>query len=312
MQKEEWALNHPNTGPLPFDISSGHLTSGDTLPLPSPPLSQGPCTPCPSARPSVPVSFPIPLSRSLRSSGASTCHALNMNQNNYSSSTPTPAMLATFQHQKSTIFGPQSNGPPQLINGIGGGSINPAALTAASPSSSSPFPQQQQQQHINAMLQVVGITREQFQNMSNQERQSVGAKYMSIMNAHQHQQHQQQQQQQQMAMMNAMNNNNNAFSNQQQNFYDRPSSSASSHSQQPSSSQQQPSAMMPPPPPRPPTAQGGHHSRPGTSHAHRSPTIPGGPQGQMLEMMQMKEMMQQGQQRSQSRMVCFYIIIDLN
>ena len=208
-------------------------------------------------------------------------------------------MLATFQHQKSSIFGPQS----QLLQ-MGGGSINPAALTATSP----PFQQQQQQQqqHFNSMLQAVGMTREQFQGLSPQDRQTVGTKYMSAYNAHQQQQQQQQQ------MNSGLNNN--AFSNTH-NFYDRPSSSASTHSQhQPSSSSQQPSSstshhMMPPPPPRPPTAQGGqsqgqggHSSRPGTSQAHRSPTIPVGQQAQMLEMMQM----QQGQQqRSQSRMVCF-------
>lgn len=259
-----------------------------------------------------------------------------MNQNpSYSSSQPvTPAMIAAFQHQKSTMFGPQSNAgninPAQLVNGSvnptqllpqqhngmaipGGGSINPAALTAASPSSSSPFPQQSQQ-HFNSMLQVVGMTREQFHSLSHHDRQTVGEKYRSVFNAHQ------QQQQQQMAMMKAglmsnnnNNNSNNAFSNQaqNQNFYDRPSSSASSHSQQPqSSSSQQPSSstshhMMPPPPLRPPTAQGS--SRPGTSQV-RSPTIPGSQQAQMLEMMQMKEMMQQGQQRSQSRMVCCFFL----
>ena len=212
-------------------------------------------------------------------------------------------MLAAFQNQKANLFAPQSSiNPTHLLqqqNGMGTGSINPAALTAASPTASS-FPQQQQ--HFNAMLQVVGITREQFQNLSPQERHSAGEKYRSVINA------QQQQQQQQMAMINAgLVNNNNAFSNQaqNQNFYDRPSSSASSHSQhqQSSSSRQpQPSSssshqMMPPPPPRPPTAQGGHSSRPTTSQA-RSPTIPGSQQGQMLDMMQ------QGQQRSQSRMVC--------
>ena len=213
-------------------------------------------------------------------------------------------MLAAFQHQKPTLFGPQSAqliNPTHLLhqqhNGMGisgGGSINPAALTAASSSSSSSFPQQQQ--HFNSMLQVVGMTREQFQSLSPQDRHTVGEKYRSVFNAHQQQQ---QQQQQQVAMINAgmmNNNNNNAFSNQPQNqsFYDRPSSSASSHSQQQqSSSSRQPSSstshqMMPPPPPRPPTAQA------------RSPTIPGSQQGQMLDMMQ------QGQQRSQSRMVCFF------
>ena len=209
-------------------------------------------------------------------------------------------MLAAFQNQKANLFGPQSSINPTHLqhNGMGGGSINPAALTATSPSSSS-FPQQQQ--HFNSMLQVVGMTREQFQSLSPQDRHTVGEKYRSVFNAHQRQQ----QQQQQMTMVNpGLANNNNAFSNQaqNQNFYDRPSSSASSHSQQQqSSSSRQPSSstshqMMPPPPPRPLTAQGGHSSRPSASQA-RSPTIPGSQQAQMLEMMQ------QGQQRSQSRMV---------
>ena len=239
-------------------------------------------------------------------------HQMNQNPSYSSQERVPPAMLASFQNQKANLFGPQSSiNPthllPQQHNGMGGGSINPAALTAASPSSSSSFPQQQQ--HFNSMLQVVGMTREQFQSLSPQDRHTVGEKYRSVFNAHQQQQ--QQQQQQQMAMVNAglVNNNNNAFSNQtpNQNFYDRPSSSASSHSQQQqSSSSRQPSSstshqMMPPPPPRPPTAQGGHSSRPGTSQA-RSPTIPGSQQAQMLEMMQ------QGQQRSQSRMVCFFIL----
>jgi SWI/SNF-related matrix-associated actin-dependent regulator of chromatin subfamily B protein 1 len=151
------------------------------------------------------------------------------------------------------------------------------------------------------MLQFASITREQFQSLSPQEQRNMGAKYVSAFNAHQ--------QQQQLAIMNA-GLNNNAFPNQtqNQNFYDRPSSSASSHSQQPSSSNQ----MMPPPPPRPPTAQGGHLSRPGTSLAHRSPTIPASQQAQMLEMMHMKEMMQQGQQRSQSRMVCYFLPLLIN
>jgi SWI/SNF-related matrix-associated actin-dependent regulator of chromatin subfamily B member 1 len=226
-------------------------------------------------------------------------HQMNQTPSYSSQERITPAMLAAFQNQKANLFSPQSSINPSHLqhNGIGGGSINPAALTAASPTSSFP----QQQQHFNSMLQVVGITREQFQNLSPQERHSAGEKYRSVINA-----------QQQMAMINAgLVNNNNAFSNQpqNQNFYDRPSSSASSHSQhqQSSSSRQpQPSSstshqMMPPPPPRPPTAQG-HSSRPNTSQA-RSPTIPGSQQGQMLEMMQ------QGQQRSQSRMVCFYYTI---
>lgn len=239
-------------------------------------------------------------------------HQMNQNSSYSSQERATPAMLAAFQNQKANLFAPQSSiNPTHLLqqqhNGMGisaGGSINPAALTAVSPSSSSSFPQQQQ--HFNSMLQVVGMTREQFQSLSPQDRHTVGEKYRSVFNAHQHQQ-----QQQQMAMVNAgLMNNNNAFSNQaqNQNFYDRPSSSASSHSQQQqSSSSRQPSSstshqMMPPPPPRPPTAQGGHSSRPSNSQA-RSPTIPGSQQGQMLEMMQ------QGQQRSQSRMVCYYYTI---
>ena len=261
-----------------------------------------------SVRPSAPRSVQVSRVHTLRGSfpplyvcPAEYFHQMNQNPSYSSQERVTPAMLAAFQNQKASLFGPQSSINPTHLqhNGMGGGSINPAALTATSPSSSS-FPQQQQ--HFNSMLQVVGMTREQFQSLSPQDRHTVGEKYRSVFNAHQ----QQQQQQQQMAMVNAGlgNNNNNAFSNQaqNQNFYDRPSSSASSHSQQQqSSSSRQPSSsnshqMMPPPPPRPPTAQGGHSSRPNTSQA-RSPTIPGSQQAQMLEMMQ------QGQQRSQSRMV---------
>jgi hypothetical protein len=291
-----------------LNLYSNQLTSCDTFTaLPS---SSGPCT---SRPPSAPPSLVTRCSSfpSLYINAAECYHQMNQNPS-YSSQERTPAMLAAFQNQKANLFAPQSSiNPSHLLqqqhNGMGissGGSINPAALTAASPSSSSSFPQQQQQ-HFNSMLQVVGMTREQFQNLSPQDRHTVGEKYRSVFNAHQ-----QQQQQQQMAMINAgLVNNNNAFSNQaqNQNFYDRPSSSASSHSQQPSSSSRQPSSstshqMMPPPPPRPPTAQGGHSSRPSTSQA-RSPTIPGSQQGQMLDMMQ------QGQQRSQSRMVCFYYTI---
>ena len=262
-----------------------------------------------SVRPSAPRSVQVSRVHTLRGSfpplyvcPAEYFHQMNQNPSYSSQERVTPAMLAAFQNQKASLFGPQSSINPTHLqhNGMGGGSINPAALTATSPSSSS-FPQQQQ--HFNSMLQVVGMTREQFQSLSPQDRHTVGEKYRSVFNAHQ----QQQQQQQQMAMVNAglgNNNNNNAFSNQaqNQNFYDRPSSSASSHSQQQqSSSSRQPSSsnshqMMPPPPPRPPTAQGGLSSRPNTSQA-RSPTIPGSQQAQMLEMMQ------QGQQRSQSRMV---------
>ena len=290
-----------------------------TRSLPSPP-SSGPCTSRPPSVPPSPVQTRchafIPSVRHFPpyiSMHSEYYHQMNQNPSYSPQERVTPAMLAAFQNQKANLFAPQSSiNPSHLLqqqhNGMGisgSGSINPAALTAASPSSSSSFPQQQQ--HFNSMLQVVGMTREQFQSLSPQDRHTVGEKYRSVFNAHQ-----QQQQQQQMAMINAglaNNNNNNAFSNQAQNqsFYDRPSSSASSHSQQQqSSSSRQPSSstshqMMPPPPPRPPTAQGGHSSRPSTSQA-RSPTIPGSQQGQMLEMMQ------QGQQRSQSRMVCFYIL----
>jgi hypothetical protein len=122
-------------------------------------------------------------------------------------------MLAAFQNQKSNLFGPQSSINPTHLqhNGMGGGSINPAALTASSPSSSS-FPQQQQ--YFNSMLQVVGMTKEQFRSLSPRDRITVGEKYKSVFNAHR------QQQQQQMAMATA--NNNNAFSNQaqNQNFYE--------------------------------------------------------------------------------------------
>lgn len=122
------------------------------------------------------------------------------------------------------------------------------------------FTGQQTQQmaniNMNSMLNTLGMSREQFGNLSRQEQQMAGAKYMAVAQAAQ----QQQQQQQQMMMM-----------NMSQQPFDRPSSSHQ---------------MMPPPPPRPQTAAGGavppqqsqqpqHVSRPGTSLALRSPTIPG-------------------------------------
>ncbi|PFH53423.1 hypothetical protein AMATHDRAFT_1089 [Amanita thiersii Skay4041] len=187
------------------------------------------------------------------------------------------------------------------------------------------------------MLATLGMTREQFSSLSNQEKQVLWQKAVYI---HQQQQQQQQQQSQLQSLAQGgqqmggqiqpgMNPNLGGSLmgmasqsqareqyQQQQNqemlqgllgramassssnvaagsvntnasgglgstpFYDRPSSSAStsSHSQHPrvdtgvaqASSQHQ---MMPPPPPRPPTAQSqGHHSRPGTSLSHHSPT----------------------------------------
>ncbi|KIM36135.1 hypothetical protein M413DRAFT_320258 [Hebeloma cylindrosporum] len=128
----------------------------------------------------------------------------------------------------------------------GGNAINPAMLAAYQ----KPYPAAARPQiDVNLMLNTLGISREQFQNFNPQERQIAAARFM-----------QQQQQQQQQQQMNAM-----AMGINPQSLFDRPSSSASSHPQQ--------QQMMPPPIPRPPTAQG--LSRPGTSLAHRSPTIPG-------------------------------------
>lgn len=99
-----------------------------------------------------------------------------------------------------------------------------------------PTMQARPQIDVYAMLNSLGISREQFQNFNPQERQIAAAKYM--------------QQQQQMASMGI-----NPQSLYQQQSFD--------------SQQQQ---MMPPPVPRPPTAQGHHPA----SLPHRSPTIPGG------------------------------------
>jgi SWI/SNF-related matrix-associated actin-dependent regulator of chromatin subfamily B protein 1 len=133
-------------------------------------------------------------------------------------------------------------GPMQQL----GGSINPAAL------------QQQQQQppplNLSHLLNVFNLTRDQFQMLSQQERYTLGQRYI------QHVNHQNQGQVQ-----------------PQQAPYERPSSSASNQGPHQN-------AMLPPPPPRPPTAQGAPQiSRPGTSLSHRSPTIPGSGPSSLME-----------------------------
>ena len=182
-----------------------------------------------------------------------------MNNNGFAQQSAgiSPALLNAFQnpHQQQQKPFPSTLNPSQLINGTGliqplGGSINPAAL------------QQQQQQssyNLSHLLNTFSISRDQFQALSQQERQNLSQKYIQMVNQ---QQNQGQLMQPQVG---------------QQVPYERPSSSASNHGPHQNS-------MLPPPPPRPPTAQGAAQiSRPGTSLSHRSPTIPGSGPSTLME-----------------------------
>jgi len=200
---------------------------------------------------------------------------LVMNSNGFAQQSTgiSPAMLNAFQNQQQPKVFTNALNPSQLMNGAGpmqqmGASLNPAALQQ----------QQQQQQtsfNINNMLNSFGISREQFQALSTQDRHVLGQKYIQMVN----QQHQQQNQGQ-LAQPQVTH---------PQGPYERPSSSASNQGPQQNT-------MLPPPPHRPPTAQGtAQISRPGTSFSHRSPTIPGSGPANLAALME----------RPQSRLVRF-------
>ena len=202
-----------------------------------------------------------------------------MNSNNFAQQSTgiSPAMLNAFQNQQQPKAFTNALNPSQLMNGAGpmqqmGGSLNPAALQ-----------QQQQQQtsfNIHNMLNTIGMSREQFQALSTQDRHVLGQKYIQMVN--QQHQHQNQGQLAQPQVTHPQGG--------PQTPYERPSSSASNQGPQQN-------AMLPPPPHRPPTAQGtAQISRPGTSFSHRSPTIPGSGPANLAAMME----------RPQSRLVRFH------
>ncbi len=233
-------------------------------------------------RPEEPVSPWSVAFNAVRDDDDSDDDELTMNSNSFAQQSTgiSPAMLSAFQNQQQQpkAFTNALN-PSQLMNGAGpmqqmGGSLNPAALQQQ---------QQQQQQpslNINNMLNFIGISREQFQALSPQDRHVLGQKYIHMVN----QQQQQQQNQGQLAQPQVTHPQGVPLTP-----FERPSSSASNQGPQQN-------IMLPPPPPRPPTAQGtAQISRPGTSLSHRSPTIPGSGPANLAAMME----------RPQSRLVSF-------
>lgn len=178
-----------------------------------------------------------------------------------------PSVTATSlssmgHHSNPNPMGMSSMNPMLGASGnMMGGASN---MTMNMPNMGAPMPNMNPGQSNMNIANALGYTREQFNNMTPQERHIVNAKLMLATQQQQQQQqlHQQQPPQhhtQQMAQHHL----------QQQ--YDRPSSSASMHSMSNTSQ------MMPPPPPRPPTAQSNRSaisasgiSRPGTAMGMRT------------------------------------------
>lgn len=183
------------------------------------------------------------------------------------------------------------------IGGMGNAS---SSMGLTSPSSMGPN-LNQNNFTMNAVMNAMGLSKEQLQQMTPPERQMAGEKVYLAMQQHKNQQQQQQQMSMdghgalqggsfhanlQPDMQGLLARNSGGGNGGTSGFYERPSSSASSHHHSHSNNSNTNNAnpgsnsnhmqqqMMPPPPPRPTTAMAHSSSisRPGTSHSHHSPS----------------------------------------